>query len=215
MKRKSQWSILVAGACLVFGVQSVQAAGNAEEGKKKFYTCGGCHAIEGYSNAYPNYHVPRIGGQQEKAVLAALKSYKSGDRVHGSQPQANSMQGNAALSDGDLNDIATYISKRVLSTVTNSVTGNAIKGKEGIAACAGCHGEDGNVLDKDGKPLNDEIPRLAGQHEDYLIKALNDYKKGVRKNPIMNAMATPLTEEEIKNVSAYYASQRGLVTPSE
>ena len=71
------------------------------------------------------------------------------------------------------------------------------------------------VLDKDGKLLNQESPRLAGQHEDYLIKALKGYKKGVRKNPIMNGMAEMLSEDEIKDISAFYASQKGLTTISD
>jgi len=81
--------------------------------------------------------------------------------------------------------------------------------------CAGCHGDDGNVLDKDAKALNQESPRLAGQYEDYLTNALKDYKKGVRKNPIMNSMAEMLSEDEIKDISAYYASQKGLTTISD
>ncbi len=217
MNNKLLWSILATGACLVFSIQTAQAEGNAEAGKKKFYTCGGCHAIEGYSNAFPNYHVPRLGGQHDKAVIAALNAYKTGDRSHGSQPQANSMQGNAqTLSDKDAEDIAAYVSKKVLSTEVNLITGNPAKGKEKAAVCAGCHGEDGNVQDSNGKVLNQEYPRLAGQYEDYLIKALKDYKKGVRKNPIMGGMAQSLNEEEIKDISSYYASQkRGLLTISD
>ncbi len=217
MNTKPLWSILAAGVCLVLSTQSLQAAGNAEEGKKKFYSCGGCHAIEGYSNAYPNYHVPRLGGQHEMAVIASLKAYKSGDRKHGELPQGNSMQGNSSgWSDSDVADIAAYVSKKVLSTETAVITGNPGKGKEKTAVCAGCHGEDGNVLDEGGKVLNPDSPRLAGQYEDYLIKALKDYKKGVRKNPVMNGMAESLSDDEIKDISAYYASQkRGLVTISD
>lgn len=217
MKIKLLWSFFVVVAWLLSSMQSVQAEGNAEAGKKKFYTCGGCHAIEGYTNAFPNYHVPKLGGQHDKAVIAALNAYKTGDRIHGNQPQANSMQGNAStLSDKDLEDIAAYVSKKVLSTETNVITGDPAKGKEKSAAvCAGCHGEDGNVQDKDGKVLNQDYPRLAGQYEDYLIKALKDYKKGVRKNLIMGGMAQPLSDEDIKDISAFYASKRGLVTISD
>ncbi len=216
MNIKALWSILAAGVCVALTAQAVQAAGNEEEGKKKFYTCGGCHAIEGYSNAFPNYHVPRLGGQQQKAVLAALNAYKTGDRKHGSQPQNNSMQGNASgWSDSDLEDIAAYVSRKTLSTENNAISGYPDKGKEKSSMCSGCHGDDGNVQDKDGKVLNQETPRLSGQYEDYLIKALKDYKKGVRKNPVMNGMAGTLSEDEIKDISAYYASQKGLTTISD
>jgi cytochrome c553 len=55
---------------------------------------------------------------------------------------------------------------------------------------------------------------LAGQHADYLAKAIQDYKTGVRKDPIMAGMAAPLTDQDIADLSAYFASQKGLVTPS-
>jgi cytochrome c553 len=69
--------------------------------------------------------------------------------------------------------------------------------------CEACHGMDGLSA------ANAEYPKLAGQHRDYLAKALRDYKSGVRKNPIMGAMAQPLTAADIDNMSAYYASQPG------
>ena len=67
--------------------------------------------------------------------------------------------------------------------------------------CAACHGENGN------KPLQPEYPVLAGQHEDYLIHALRDYKTGKRKNAIMGGMAQPLSNKEIEDVAAWFASQ--------
>ncbi len=57
-----------------------------------------------------------------------------------------------------------------------------------------------------------EYPRLAGQHRDYLAKALRDYKSGARKNPIMGGMTAALTKEEIDNVAAYYSSLPPVVT---
>jgi len=206
MKSKTLWSLAAAGVCLALGGQAAQAAGDAEEGKKKFFTCAGCHALEGYSNAVPNYPVPRIGGQHAEAVLAALKAYKEGDRKHGS------MEGNAnSWTEKDWEDIAAYVSKKRLSVENNPISGAPSAGKAAAAekGCAGCHGED------DGKSTAPN-PRLVGQYEAYLAKALKDYKKGVRKNPIMNGMAASLSDQEIKDIAAYYASQkRGLVTISD
>ena len=203
MKSKTLWNLAAAALCLAISGQAAQAAGDAEEGKKKFFTCAGCHAFEGYSNAVPNYPVPRIGGQHAEAVLAALKAYKEGERKHGS------MEGNAnSWSEKDLEDIAAYVSKKILSTESNAITGNPVAGKEKAASCAACHGEDGNSKDP-------HFLRLAGQYEAYLERALTDYKKGVRKNPIMKGMAESLSAQDIKDVSAYYASQkRGLTTIS-
>ena len=78
-------------------------------------------------------------------------------------------------------------------------------GKEKAKACAACHGENGVSQVPD-------FPKLAGQHEDYLARALGDYKSGARKNPIMAAQAASLKPEDIADLAAYYASQQALAT---
>jgi len=70
--------------------------------------------------------------------------------------------------------------------------------------CQTCHGVDGNSKAPD-------FPRLAGQHPDYLAKALRDYKSGARKNPIMAGFAATLSNADIDNLAAYYASQPAAV----
>ena len=82
------------------------------------------------------------------------------------------------------------------ATAANLDAGKA-KAKE---VCGACHGENGNSVTAD-------YPRLAGQHRDYLAKALRDYKSGARKNPVMGAMASGLTAQDIDNLSAYFSSQ--------
>ncbi|MGA8278506.1 MAG: cytochrome c [Rhodanobacteraceae bacterium] len=81
------------------------AKGDAAAGKTKAYTCAGCHGITGWKNAYPNYHVPRIGGQNYAYIVQALTEYKQGMRAH---PTMRA-QGES-LSDEDIRDIATYLS---------------------------------------------------------------------------------------------------------
>ena len=66
--------------------------------------------------------------------------------------------------------------------------------------CQACHGVDGNSQAAD-------YPKLGGQYPDYIAKALRDYKSGARKNPIMAGFAGTLTDKDIENVAAYYASQ--------
>ena len=73
-------------------------------------------------------------------------------------------------------------------------------------ACAACHGPQGN------KPVTPDTPRLAGQQYDYLVQALSDYRKGVRENPVMGAMAKPLTDKDIRELASYYSKQPGLTT---
>jgi len=80
-------------------------AGDAARGKSLTYTCQGCHGITGYKNAYPNYHVPRIGGQSAQYLTNALMEYRAGKRKHPTmQAQAQS------FSEQDIADIAAYLS---------------------------------------------------------------------------------------------------------
>jgi len=72
--------------------------------------------------------------------------------------------------------------------------------KKVTEVCQACHGMDGN------SPVA-ENPKLAGQHPDYLAKALRDYKSGARKNPVMGAMASTLTTKDIADLAAYFGSQ--------
>ncbi len=79
--------------------------------------------------------------------------------------------------------------------------GDAAKGKAKTGVCAGCHAEDGNSM----IAIN---PKLAGQGEKYLIKQLNDFKSKARDNATMLPMASMLSDEDVVNVAAYYASQK-------
>ncbi|MBV7475004.1 MULTISPECIES: cytochrome c [Pseudoxanthomonas] len=79
--------------------------GNADKGRTLTYTCQGCHGITGYKNAYPNYHVPRIGGQSAEYLVNALTEYKKGARKHPTM-QAQS----ESFSDQDIADIAAFLS---------------------------------------------------------------------------------------------------------
>ena len=78
-------------------------AGDAEAGKYKAETCLGCHGVPSYTNVYPSYHVPKLGGQHAEYIVAALKGYQSGERSH------STMQAHAAsLSEEDMADIGAY-----------------------------------------------------------------------------------------------------------
>ena len=102
MKRKMLIGAAVTGIALL-AAASANAAGDAAQGRVKAITCMGCHGIPGYHNAYPNYPVPRVGGQHPEYIVIALKAYKSGKRGH------KTMQAQAAsLSEQDMLDIAAY-----------------------------------------------------------------------------------------------------------
>src|SRR5262250_3873086 len=89
---------------------------------------------------------------------------------------------------------------------TRAVASDDAGKKKADEACAACHGPEGN------KPITPETPRLGGQQYGYLVQALNDYRKGTRDNPVMSAMAKPLTEKEIDELAGYYSKQQGLTT---
>ena len=80
-------------------------SGDATRGKGLTYTCRGCHGVEGYKNAYPSYHVPKLGGQSEVYLRNALLEYRGAKRKHPTM-QAQAM----SLSDEDIGAIADYLS---------------------------------------------------------------------------------------------------------
>jgi len=79
--------------------------GDPKAGHALVYTCGGCHGVPGYENAYPHYHVPRIAGQNYDYLVAALTAYKKGERAH---PTMRA-QGES-LSEQDISNIAAFLS---------------------------------------------------------------------------------------------------------
>ncbi|GAA5158840.1 cytochrome c [Viridibacterium curvum] len=91
-----------------------------------------------------------------------------------------------------------------LAATQAQAAGDAARGQAKSAACAACHGADGNSA----VPT---FPKLAGQNEDYLVHALKSYKNGTRKNDVMKGMAAPLSEQDIADLAAYFAKQSGLV----
>ena len=91
----------------------------------------------------------------------------------------------------------------LVSTVTHA--GNPEAGKEKSRTCAACHGADGNSAAGD-------FPKLAGQHYDYLVNALKDYKSGARKNAIMSPQVANLNQRDFEDLAAFYSHQQGLVT---
>ena len=174
-------------------------AGDPARGTKLAYTCLGCHAIADYRNAYPDYHVPKLGGQHADYMVSALTEYRSGARPH---PTMRSQA--TQMSDAMIADIAAFF-----ATATPAKSGPAPIGTapKAIEVCQACHGPDGvGILP--------EYPTLAGQHADYIEQALHAYKKGTRQNAIMQGFAAALSDEDIKAVAHYFSTQKpGLWVP--
>lgn len=102
MRKETGLKLLVLGLCATLSGTAL-AAGDAAAGRSKAFTCMGCHGVSGYTNVYPSYRVPKLGGQHAQYMVSALAAYKNGQRSHGTmQAQASN------LSDQDMEDIAAY-----------------------------------------------------------------------------------------------------------
>jgi cytochrome c553 len=191
-------SIAAIAACAFAGTAAAQeppaAQGDAARGKALSYTCLGCHGIEGYKNAYPMYSVPKLEGQHPQYLAAALHGYRDGDRAH------LTMHAQAStLSDQDIADIATYFAGKPLTPGGKAPAA----APQAAALCTSCHGQDGIAI----API---YPSLAGQHEDYLVRAIEEYQKGGRKNPVMKGFAASLKDADIAVIAHYFSG----LTPS-
>ncbi len=185
-------------AALLLLTGAVFAEGDAEAGANIAYSCLGCHGIDGYRNAYPSFRVPKLGGQSAAYLEIALRGYRDGTREHPTMvAQASS------LSDQQIADVAAYFAS--LGSEAVAAGGSQVPGFEPAATCAACHGPNGISL----APT---WPTLAGQHEDYLVHALKQYRDGTRNNPVMMPLAAGLTDADIKVLAKYFSSLSGLET---
>lgn len=188
-------------AALLLLTGAAAAEGDPEAGAAIGYSCLGCHGIEGYRNAYPSFRVPKLGGQTATYLEIALRGYRDGMREHPTMvAQA------ASLSDQQITDVAAFLAS--LGSETVEAGGEQAPSFEKAAACAACHGQNGISV-------SPPWPTLAGQHEEYLVHALNQYRDGSRKDPVMSPMAAPLTDEDVKLLAMYFSSLKGLETTTK
>ena len=176
------------------------ADGNAERGKVLAYTCHGCHGVPDYKNAFPNYSVPKLGGQNAQYIISALNGYATGDRTH------QTMHSQAAtLSDQDRADIAAYLQSEVVPP------GKQVVGTPPpvTTTCVACHGSNG------AKTIGPDYPILASQYPDYIVQALREYKAGKRKNPIMAGIITGIEEKDFQAIADFFGKQPGLCSTDE
>jgi cytochrome c553 len=187
--------LLLINALLARGAN---AEGNVERGATLGYTCLGCHGVIGYRNAYPSYRVPKLGGQKAAYLIIALQGYRDGTREHPTMTaQASS------LSNQDIEDTATYLAS--LSNETVAAGGSMGTSFEPAQNCVACHGQNGISL-------SPSWPTLAGQHEDYLVHALNQYRDGTRQDAVMAPMVVGMTDETVEQLAKYFAKLEGLET---
>jgi cytochrome c553 len=162
-------------------------------GKAAAEACGGCHGDNGVSKTPGS---PSLVGLDPKYLVAAMKSYKSGQRKHDLMKSLV-----AGVSDADVGNLALFYALQKPARAGTPAAGDAAAGKVAAAACGGCHGDKGVASD----PAN---PSLAGQDAQYLATATQSYKDGSRKDETMKGMVAALDDRAIKNIAAFYAGQQ-------
>ena len=162
-----------------------------QAGKTAASGCSGCHGDNGIS---ATGGVPSLTGEDPKALVNAMKAYKSGGRKHEMMKTLL-----AAVTEPDMNNIALYYGLQKVGKAKTPSPGDQAAGKTASADCGGCHGEAG----VSGNPAT---PSLAGQDAEYLVEALKAYKSGGRSDDTMKGLAAALDEKTMKNLAAYYAN---------
>jgi cytochrome c553 len=175
-------------------------AGDAAKGKVLAYTCHGCHGVADYKNAYPNYRVPKLGGQNEAYIVSALNAYANSERPH---PTMHAQA--ATLTAEERADIAAFLHAEG-GLPSKDVAGTPPPATQ---TCVACHGADG------AKTVAPDYPKLAGQPYDYIVHALKDYKSGKRKNPIMAGIISGVDEKDFEAIAEFFSKQQALCTTDQ
>jgi cytochrome c553 len=191
----------IARACAVLlcagGVvwPSVDARADAEAGKAKAQVCVACHGPMGNSTD-PQY--PVLAGQTTRYMYLQLKDFKEGRRK---DPRMSPTAAN--LSKGDMQDLADYFAAQKPAPTdfkADSVAVEAGRRKSQAELCTTCHL--GNFSGQN------EIPRVAGQRYEYIVKQLQDFRSRTRTNDAgnMGSVARNLTDDDIRNLASYVAN---------
>lgn len=163
------------------------------QAKEVTQACAACHGEDGNSEVSG---MPSVAGQPRPYLEAALKAYREGRRAH-EVMQAYTL----SLSDPDIALVAAYYAASKPAHRKAPIEGDLAAGATAAAACASCHGIDGNSDDP-------SSPRLAGLEPDYLAAAIRAYKDGTREHAMMTDFVKALEDEVIENVAAFYAAQK-------
>jgi cytochrome c553 len=193
--RRSFLSILCATASS-FALAAASTAADLETVKKKAELCAGCHGENGISQME---NVPSLAGQPDRFIQWQLVFFRSAARKN-EQMQPIVEQ----LDNSDIRDLGAYFASLTPPKATQPDDNPDLSKKGAEAAvgrrCANCH--------MDSFAGKDAVARIAGQREEYLLKALRDYKSGVRSGgggAAMADVAYPLSEEEIAALAHYLA----------
>ena len=184
---------------LTVTLATTAGAQSVERGQTKAAACAACHGPQGNST---NPQWPKIAGQGAKYIVKQLELFKDKHRVNALMNEQV-----ASLSKTDIHDLAAYFSKQKITPgaadknyveLGQSIYRGGIQ-KKNVPACLSCHGPAG-----EGNPAA-SFPRLGGQHAAYTTVRLRAYRAGSAYpgSEIMNHVAKPLSDEEIRAVSSY------------
>ncbi len=171
---------------------SVPATDPVQAGKAAAAGCAGCHGDGGVSKTAGT---PSLIGSDPKALVNAMKAYKSGERKNDVMKKMF-----AGITDAGMNNIALYYAVQKAARAQTPVAGDKAAAASLAAGCEGCHGAKG-------VSANPLIPSLAGQDSAYLANATQAYKQGTRSDDTMKGLIASLDEKSIKNLAAYFATQ--------
>jgi cytochrome c553 len=187
---------MAAGACTLLTLASATAQ-NVEAGRAKAQACAACHGADGNSTLgkYPN-----LAGQTWRYIYMQLKDFKEGRRK---DPEMSPMA--APLSQQDMIDVGNYFAAQTLRPSTFKADETKVrlgKAKADEVLCTMCH--------LGGFSGQNEIPRVAGQQYDYIIKQLKAFKERTRTNDAgtMTSVAKTLSDADIENLAHYITSLR-------
>lgn len=201
MKNLTKVAVLLVTAGMVCGGTAYGAGGDAKKGQSIASNCAACHGHDGDHTTAQT--IPKLAQQLEPYIEKQLDDFKSGARK-------NSIMSSMAstLSDQDVKDVAAYFSSQKMTADKVADKSLAEEGKKiftgGIAnkavpACASCHGAHG-----EGMPLT--FPRLAGQHAQYIVAQLKNFKSDARTNDpngVMRTIASKLSDHQMEAVADY------------
>ena len=193
-------STALIAACTVLSAVGAAQAVPAAAPPKVVQACQQCHGAGGNST---NPNVPRLNGQQRGYLEARLKALR--DPTRQTPPAIHAMWDLANhIADDDIPVIAAYFASQS-PTPANGHGALADQGRklyergasEDIPACQSCHGANGEG--------QGNVPRLAGQHQDYLAMQILDFRLTMRPHPLMSVKTRFVNDEQIKALAAYLA----------
>jgi cytochrome c553 len=189
MKLKLHFNRIILASIILLPVFTASAT-DMSFGKLKSDACSGCHGIKGIS---PFPLRPSLAGQDADYLVHQLKAFKSGLRKN------DIMKGiSESLTDNEMIALASYYSGQSAEV---TISGDALlikKGREKYSLCWSCHGENGEGPGS--------YPSVAGQHPQYTIQQLKNFKDGSRKNPVMKALVGALSDNDMEALGAYIAT---------